>query len=213
MTRLAASSLTVTRGRTALLDGVSLEAQSGEPVAVVGPSGAGKSTLLAVLAGLTRPDRGVVTLDDVQLGQVVDLRARVSVVLQSYGLVGILTASENIEVVLHAAGWPRGRIRTVAAKALADVGLTGRADNLVEELSGGEQQRVALARALAREPQVLIADEPTAELDAVSRGHVLALLRQVAADGAVVVLATHDDEVADACPRRLHLAHGRLLDS
>ncbi len=201
---LRADNVTVRRGTLSLLHEVSLEAPAGELLAVIGPSGAGKSTLLGVLGGLIAPDGGGVTLD----GGPVD-PARIAVVLQSYGLVSVLTAAENVEVALQAAGYGRARVRSGAAEALALVGLTRRADNLVEELSGGEQQRVALARALAVGPEVLLADEPTAELDAAARGRMLAVFRDLASSGAIVVLATHDEDIAAACAGRVVLRGGR----
>ena len=207
---LAASGLVLRRGPATLLDGVAVTVRAGEPLAVVGPSGSGKSTLLSVLAGLQRPDRGEVTLDGTPLARVPGLRRRVAVVLQGYGLVSLLTAAENVEVVLRAHGLPRAQVRSRTAQSLELVGLGARGDHLVEELSGGEQQRVALARALAAEPDVLLADEPTAELDAGSRERVLALLAERAAAGLVLVLATHDPEVAASCPSVLRLAAGRV---
>ncbi|MGI8535365.1 MAG: ABC transporter ATP-binding protein [Mycobacteriales bacterium] len=201
---LQATGVTVRRGTLDLLSEVSVAAHAGELLAVVGPSGAGKSTLLAVLGGLVVPSDGSVTLD----GGPVD-RARVAVVLQAYGLVSVLTAAENVEIALQAAGCARPRVRTLAAAAIALVGLTRRADNLVEELSGGEQQRVALARALVVRPDVLLADEPTAELDAEGRARVLAVLRDLATAGATVVLATHDQDIAAACTHRVVLRGGR----
>ena len=205
---LRARGVSVRRGPLQLLSDVDVTALAGEPLAVVGPSGSGKSTLLSVLSGLQRPDGGAVTLDGQPLAQVPALRRRVAVVLQGYGLVSVLTAAENVEVVLRAHGLPRRAVRTRTAAALELVGLAGRGDHLVEELSGGEQQRVALARALAVEPEVLIADEPTAELDAASRARVLQLLVERADAGLVLVLATHDPEVADVCAHRLHLSRG-----
>ncbi len=204
---LRAEHVTVRRGTLSLLHEVSLEAPAGELLAVVGPSGAGKSTLLGVLGGLIDPDAGSVSLD----GRPVD-PARIAVVLQSYGLVSVLTAAENVEVALQAAGYGRARVRSVAAEALALVGLTRRADNLVEELSGGEQQRVALARALAVGPEVLLADEPTAELDAAARGRMLAVFRDLASGGAIVVLATHDEDIAASCAGRVVLRGGRRCE-
>lgn len=201
---LRADGVTVRRGTLDLLHDVSAEAHAGELLAVVGPSGAGKSTLLGVLGGLIVPDEGSVTLD----GGPVD-QARIAVVLQAYGLVSVLTAAENVEIALQAAGYPRPRVRALAADVIALVGLTRRADSLVEELSGGEQQRVALARALVVAPDVLLADEPTAELDAEARARVLAVLRDLAASGATVVLATHDEDISAACAHQVVLRGGR----
>jgi putative ABC transport system ATP-binding protein len=128
-------------------------------------------------------------------------------VLQGYGLVSLLTAAENIEVALRAAGWAPPRAAAAAREALSQVGLDAHADQLVEELSGG-QQRTAVARALALKPKLLIADEPTAELDPASRTLALARLFEVATGGGALVLATHDPEVAERCDRVLDLRPG-----
>ncbi len=128
-----------------------------------------------------------------------------AVVLQNYGLVSLLTAAENIEVALRAQGQTPAESIPAARSALAQVGLEPQADQLVEELSGGQQQRTAVARALALRPQLLIADEPTAELDANSRANVLARMFGVARDGGALILATHDPEVAERCDNVLEL--------
>jgi putative ABC transport system ATP-binding protein len=126
--------------------------------------------------------------------------------LQGFGLVSLLTAAENVEIGLRAAGMPARSAVEASAAALADLGLGDHADHLVQELSGGQQQRVAVARALASKPELLIADEPTAEQDAVTRELVLARMFAVATDGGAIVLATHDPEVAARCDRIISLA-------
>ncbi len=200
--------VTVVRGGRAILHDVSLSVADGERVALLGPSGAGKSTLLATLAGLERPDRGTV-----QIGQsVVRPEGRppagVGIVLQSYGLLSLLTAAENVELALQARREPRARVRAAAVTELSAVGLAARADHLVEELSGGEQQRVAVARALVTGPRVVLADEPTAELDSASRQVVLDRLLDTAAHRTLVI-ATHDLEVAGLCDRTVTITDGR----
>lgn len=189
-------------GREVLVD-VSLTARAGAVLAVTGPSGAGKSSLLALLAGLERPDAGAIRRSPD--------RPSYGLVLQGYGLVSVLTAAENVEIAVQSSGLRRAEVRRRSAEALADVGLTEVADHLVEQLSGGQQQRVAVARALVADPDLLVADEPTAELDATSRSRILALLFRTAQRGAIVVLATHDRSVADLCPDEIALEGGRVV--
>jgi len=214
VTVLVAERVGVTRAGREVLTDVSLTAHPGRLLALTGPSGSGKSTLLAVLAGLEPATSGRVRLGEEPIGpRTPDLRRRCGVVLQGYGLVSLLTAAENVELVLQAQRLPRAGIAVRAAEALAAVGLSDVGDHLVEQLSGGQQQRVAVARALVGRPALLLADEPTAELDADNRDRVLDLLAAHARSGAVVVLATHDREVADAADSELVLHDGRVQDS
>ncbi|HEX7161742.1 MAG TPA: heme ABC exporter ATP-binding protein CcmA [Trebonia sp.] len=205
-TLLEAENLRVERGGRVLFDGVSLTVRPGDKIAVTGPSGSGKTSLLAVLAGLEAPHGGTVLRDGkpAQPGRLPDGTAAV---LQGYGLVSLLTAAENIEIVLRAAGTRPAKAIATAATALADLGLADYADHLLQELSGGQQQRVAVARALAARPALLIADEPTAEQDARTREIVLARMLAVAAEGGAVILATHDPDVAERCDTIVRLAH------
>jgi putative ABC transport system ATP-binding protein len=199
------------RGGRIILDGASLAASGGEMLAVVGPSGSGKSSLLAVLAGLERPDTGRVLADGdpLDVGDV-DRRSAFGLVLQGYGLLTLLTAAENVEVALQARGVTGEEARARAAEALAAVELTAVADKLVEKLSGGQQQRVAIARALVTRPRLVLADEPTAELDHDAQDVVFAALTAAASAGAAVVIATHDPVIAARCQRQLRLREGRL---
>jgi putative ABC transport system ATP-binding protein len=205
---LEADGLRVERGGRILFDGIGLVVQPGERIAVTGPSGSGKTSLLAVLAGLAAPEAGRVRRagTPVTPGRLPD---KTAAVLQGYGLVTLLTAAENIEITLRAAGRPPKEAMSTAADALAGLGLGEHADHLIQELSGGQQQRVAVARALASGPELLIADEPTAEQDAVTRELVLARMFAVTIDGGSIVLATHDPEVSARCDRVLSLAHHR----
>jgi putative ABC transport system ATP-binding protein len=205
---LKAHGLRYVRGGQVILPDLDIAVAPGESLAVTGPSGSGKTSLLALLAGLARPTAGEVSLDGEPLTGAAGPARGVAIVLQGYGLVPLLTAAENLEVALRGAGMAPAAAVTGAREALAEVGLGAHADQLVEELSGGQQQRTAVARALALEPRLLIADEPTAELDPASRALVLARLFEVAARGGALVLATHDPEVAAGCGRTLDLGAG-----
>ena len=193
-----------------LLADVSLRARPGRLLAVTGSSGSGKTTLLSVLGGLLRPDSGSVAYGAEDVGtRDGEPRRGTALVLQTYGLVPSLTAEENVAVALRARAVAPQDANTRARAALDRVGVGDLAERLVTELSGGQLQRVAVARALAVQPDVLLADEPTSELDELNRDLVVAELRAEADRGAVVVVATHDPEVADRCDDELHLVDGR----
>jgi putative ABC transport system ATP-binding protein len=198
---LEARGLRYVREGQTILDGVEMTVPAGSSLAIMGPSGSGKTSLLAILSGLTPPTAGEVFVDGERRTGSPAPWAGVSMVLQGYGLVSLLTAAENIEVAVRAAGTPAPDAQAVAVTALDELGLGAQAGQIVEELSGGQQQRVAVARALARRPRLLIADEPTAELDQAARAIVLARMLEVTATGGAVVLATHDPEVAERCDR------------
>ena len=209
MTEIRATDVHVRYGGHDVLAGVDLHAVPGRMVAVTGPSGAGKTTLLWALAGLVRPDQGLVEVDGV-VPQDRDQTSAAGVVLipQDNALASVLTASENVVVPLLAARVdpPDATRRTI--EALEAVGLGSAGNQLIEELSGGQQQRVAVARGLAQQGSVVLADEPTSELDAVNRARVVLLLRAEADRGAAVVLATHDPDAAAECDAELHLDAG-----
>jgi ABC-type lipoprotein export system ATPase subunit len=193
--------LVVVRGGRRIVDAVDVDVEPGRMLAVTGPSGSGKSTLLAVLAGLVAPDAGDISP--------ADRAVRSGVVFQGYGLLPVLTAAENVELPLQLRGLLREEVRRRAEEALARAGLPDIADRLAEELSGGQRQRVAVARALVVAPGLLVADEPTAELDADTAALLLRALRAEADAGASVVIATHDPDVAALCDATLHLVDGR----
>ena len=196
-------------GDRPVLTGVSLSAHPGEILAVTGTSGAGKTTLLSAMAGLLSPVTGRVLVSDEPLGDR-DRAVALGVVLipQDNGLAAILTAAENISVAVIATGGTPAEARRRTAESLEPLGLTGQANQLIEELSGGQQQRTAIARGLALRGEVLLADEITSELDAQNRARVLDLLRAEASRGAAVVFATHDPEAAAACDSEVHLLDG-----
>ncbi|MBV9293095.1 MAG: ATP-binding cassette domain-containing protein [Frankiales bacterium] len=197
MTILEAHGLRFERAGRVILDDVDVVVGPGESLAVVGPSGSGKTSLLALLAGLAQPSSGTVRVGDQPVESI--SHSDLAVVLQGYGLVSLLTAAENVEAALRAAGHQAESVLEMSSSALAAVGLAGHEDQLIEELSGGQQQRVAVARALALRPQILVADEPTAEQDAASRALVLDRLFEVPHRDGSLVLATHDPEVAERC--------------
>jgi putative ABC transport system ATP-binding protein len=199
----------VVHGVRVAVAGVTLGVRSGQMLAVTGASGAGKTSLLWALAGLRAPTAGGVAMDGQAMGSRDDAVARgVVIVPQDNALASVLTALENVVVPLLATGVGPEPARTRARDALESVGLGRSGHQLVEELSGGQQQRVAVARGLAQQGRLLLADEPTSELDAVNRGRVVGLLRAQADRGAAVVLATHDPETAAACDGELHLDAG-----
>ncbi len=207
---LLADRITVAYGKDRpVLREVSVAPVKGRILAVTGASGAGKTTLLMTLAGMLRPMAGSVSVHGVALrGRDHAIEQGIVLVPQHNGLAATLTASENVQVALLAAGASAADARRISAEALAAVGLEGQGEQLVEELSGGQQQRAAIARGLALRGEVLIADEVTSELDAANRQNVLRLLRSEAERGVAVVFATHDPQAAAACDEQLHLVDG-----
>ena len=206
---LTVDRVTVAYDDVVAVRGATLTLAAGTVLAVTGPSGAGKSSLLWALAGALRPRGGVVRVDGVTVGdrrQAAQLG--VALVPQGNGLAFDLTAYENVLVPLLAVGIGVDDARVASLAALADVGLEDSTGHLIEELSGGQQQRVAVARSLAVRPRILLADEPTSELDSATRQHVLALLRAQAERGAVVVVATHDPVAAAEADAELALDEG-----
>jgi len=194
-----------------VLDAVSLIGEPGRMLAVTGSSGSGKTTLLSLVGGLARPAAGAVSYDG---GPVVttggDPLPGTGFVLQSYGLVPTLTAAENVAIALRGRGVAATESTERAVVALGRVGVDELADRLISELSGGQLQRVAVARALVVEADVVLADEPTSELDEANRDAVVGQLRMEANRGAVVLLATHDPAVAQECDDEIHLVDGRI---
>ena len=202
---------------TVLAD-VSFTAEVGESVAVIGPSGSGKSTLLGLIAGLDVPDHGQVLVDGRDLAAMSERERaawrsrRLGVLFQSYRLLPTLSARENIRLPLELGGLAPPAAEARVDALLARVGLAARADHLPAQLSGGEQQRVALARALANRPALVVADEPTGNLDSVNGAHVAELLfATVREDRATLVLVTHDAALAAQADRRIALRDGRVV--
>ncbi len=197
--------------------GVTLDVMRGEYVAIVGPSGCGKSTLLNLLGAIDRPTKGSVTIDGTAVSALRDRAAtsfrltRIGFVFQRFYLLPVLAARENVELPMAEAKVPPAERRERARELLGYVGLTERADHRPAELSGGEQQRVAIARALANRPTVLLADEPTGELDARTGADVIALFDRLNRDGMTIVVVTHDDNLAGAARRVVHMLDGRVV--
>lgn len=207
----------VHRGRTvAALDNASLEIAAGDFVAVVGPSGSGKSTLLLVLGGMLSPSTGRVHLNGYSLyelspNQRAELRRqKVGFVFQTFNLVPYLTALENVQIPLYLAGLDGATQKERATALLERVGLGDRLDHKPPELSIGQQQRVALARVMANDPEIILADEPTGNLDPDTGQQILDLLEQMNREGRTVVMVTHDPRAAARAKRTLRLQEGRI---
>jgi putative ABC transport system ATP-binding protein len=205
-------------GRTVnAVDGVSLQVGRGELAVVLGRSGAGKTTLLSLAGGLDRPDSGQVLVQGRDVGELhgadleLFLQRTVGWVFQTSGLLPLLTAAENVAMALRILGRGEEQAMATATAGLEEVGLAERVRHRSYELSGGEQQRVALVRALVKQPALVLADEPTAQLDTETGRSVIALLREAADSGIAVLLATHDPTTTDLADQVLHLEDGRVF--
>jgi len=200
------------------LRGVSLTFEPGDYVAIMGPSGSGKSTLLNLLGCLDRPtsgeyvlgDEDVSTLDDDALSEV--RSQKLGFIFQSYNLIAQLTVIENIEVPLFYQGVPRHDRHRIASQFADRVGLADRVDHRPTELSGGQQQRVAIARALVNDPLLILADEPTGNLDTQTQGEILGLLDELNRGGKTIAMVTHETDVAARAHRVVHLRDGQVVD-
>jgi putative ABC transport system ATP-binding protein len=204
-------------GSVNILRGVSLEIGAGETVSLIGPSGSGKSTVMMVMGGLERPSAGRVWLDGNDLGALNEdalarlRRVHIGIVFQAFHLIPTMTALENVALPLELGG--RRDAFSAAARGLAAVGLDHRVTHYPGQLSGGEQQRVAIARAFIAEPKLLLADEPTGNLDAATGRLVIdCLFEHQARRGTTLLLITHDPSVAERCDRQIHLLDGRIVD-
>lgn len=205
------------RREVVALDGIELGIQRGETVAIVGPSGSGKSTLLNLIGGLDRPSSGEILIEGRSLAGLSDeeltrlRRDKIGFVFQFFNLLPTLTCLENVALPLHLRGWARKQAHQRARQLLELVGLSARLTHLPEELSGGERQRVAIARALAVYPPILLADEPTGNLDTGTGQEILELIHDLHRRlGTTVLIVTHDQKVAAGCERVISLRDGRI---
>lgn len=201
------------------LDDVSLDIERGEFVAIAGPSGSGKTTLLNIVGGLDTPDAGTVIVDgndyqQMNRSKMARLRLnRIGFVFQAYNLIPVLSALENVEFVMLLQGIPADQRRKRAAAILDEVGLSEKYDRRPAELSGGQQQRVAVARAIVSEPSIVLADEPTANLDSESGQALISMMREMNAQRQVTfIFSTHDEMVMDFARRLIHIRDGRIAD-
>ena len=204
--------------RVHALQGVNLDIDGGDYVAIVGPSGCGKSTLLNLIGVIDQPTSGTVTIDGRRVDSMSDREAtqfrlrNIGFVFQRFYLMPILSAVENVALPMAEAGLSSGERVDRAASLLSYVGLANRQRHRPSEMSGGEQQRVAIARALANRPAMLLADEPTGELDAKTGAEIISLFQKLNADGTTMVVVTHDEDLASAARRKVHMRDGRVVD-
>jgi putative ABC transport system ATP-binding protein len=201
------------------LDEVNLHVERGELVAIVGPSGSGKSTLLNLIGGLDRPSSGSIAIEDQDLGKLSDdaltrvRRDKIGFIFQFFNLLPTLNCMENVALPLHLRNWPRAKIEARAGELLRMVGLDHRFDHLPDELSGGERQRVAIARALSVYPPILLADEPTGNLDTHTGMEILKLIHDLHQRlQSTILIVTHDLGVAEQCRRTVKLRDGRIVE-
>ena len=200
------------------LSGVTFDVPAGDYVAIVGPSGCGKSTLLNVLGAIARPTRGSVVINGTDVARMNDRDAtsfrlrNIGFVFQRFYLMPTLSARENVELPMAEAGTSKSDRIVRAKELLAYVGLAHRERHRPSELSGGEQQRVAIARALSNHPAILLADEPTGELDARTGAEIIGLFERLNRDGTTLIVVTHDEELASAASRKIHMRDGLIVD-
>jgi putative ABC transport system ATP-binding protein len=205
--------------KVSALNQVDLNVEKGEMVSIIGPSGSGKSTLLNLIGGLDHPTTGEIELDGERLSNLDDngltrvRRDKIGFIFQFFNLLPTLSCQENVSLPLHLRGWQRAKVKERATELLNLVQLGARMEHLPDELSGGERQRVAIARALSVYPPILLADEPTGNLDTATGAEILRLIRDLHERlGSTVLIVTHDQSVAESCPRTIRIRDGRIVE-
>ena len=203
-----------------VLDDISFDIARGEFLALMGPSGSGKSTLLNLIAGIDKPDSGTILVNGTDITALSETglaswrSASVGFIFQFYNLIPVLTAAENVELPLLLTGLSRRKRKEHIETVLSLVNLSDRMDHYPSELSGGQQQRVAIARAMIADPDILVADEPTGDLDRVSAGEILSLMERLVTDfGKTIIMVTHDPKSAEKAGRVVHLEKGELVST
>ena len=202
---------------TTVLKGIDLEICKGDFIAVMGPSGSGKTTLLNILSTIDKPTQGQVILDGIDLGKVKNRelskirRDKIGFIFQGFNLISGLTALENVELPLIYRNVPAARRRELSVASLKKVGLENRMEHKPSEMSGGQQQRVAIARALAAAPPMILADEPTGNLDSASSKEIMQILRGLHEEGRTVILITHDNKIAESAKRVIRIMDGKVV--
>ncbi|MCR4595087.1 MAG: ABC transporter ATP-binding protein [Clostridiales bacterium] len=200
------------------LDGVSLSVEEGEFLAIIGQSGSGKSTFMNMLGLLDIPTSGTYHLDGIDTANMTDdelseiRNKKIGFIFQGFNLIPSLTALENVELPLVYRGMPKAQRRELAIDALERVGLSNRLDHLPKQMSGGQQQRVAIARAVAARPPIILADEPTGNLDSHSGIEVMRILHELHKDGRTIILITHDNEIASEAHRVIRISDGKIVE-
>ncbi len=198
------------------LDKVNIKIKKGGFTAIIGPSGSGKSTLLHMLGVLDRPTSGKIIIDDIDVSELSDdeitkiRREKIGFVFQQFNLIPLLTAAENIEIPMQLAGKPREESKNRTMELLRTVNLENRKDHFPNQLSGGQQQRVAIARSLANNPGIILADEPTGNLDSKSSEDIVKLLKDLNLEGYTIVVITHDTSIAKQASKRIYMKDGKV---
>lgn len=207
------------RSEYPVLKGIDLEIKDGEFLALMGPSGSGKSTLLNIIGCLDRPTSGRFILQGMDISRTSDeelariRREEIGFIFQTFNLIGRISVLQNVEIPMMLRGFPRAKRKNRAMELLQSVNIADRADFSPQNISGGERQRVAIARALANDPRIIIADEPTGNLDLKNSSEVMKILTQLNREGRTIIMVTHNSEITENCSRIIRLRDGRILEN